>query len=722
MKFFKISAILTILLSVNIFSQIPYYLNNEFETKSIINNLQVSSYLSNPGKVKFKDKLQAVNQRPYDILTYDVFLDWQKALSGTDTVVTELNFSGIQKISLQITEAGIDTIQLDAGFLKINSIELNGVKIIQDIQPVNDILSIPLDKKYNKDEKLSLKIGYDYFLSVDFNQLWVYNYGFYLFPKGKIKWGDRIVDNLHRIAYTFSEPELARYWMPCNDVPDDKAISSIAIQVPQGYSAASNGLLDSTISGTNSLGFYNIFYWSENNPIPPYLMLAFASEYQIMKDNYVRYTAPHDTIPILNYIWPEDYDTQGSAYNAKNSLKPTSEMMTSFSKLFGEYPTRKYGHGVLQPYSMGGMEHQTLTTINREWLRGNSEDGIAHELSHQWIGDLVTCQTWNDIWFNEGGASWAEALWEKEKAEKIKPGSGMAAYNKHLRDASKYYFDYNGLYSIPVYGVPVDYIFVVSGITYTKASWIFNMLYQQIISEKDELFLDFMNYIFNKYRFGNISTAVFHDELKTFLDSNNTYFDVDLFFDQWLYGAGHPIYNTTLKILREYQGRYECRIDIEQIQSQLGMREVFNCPVQFLFYKKGVVNSAMGIQIDKKVQFVEFSLGFIPDSIAINRDKLLCGIGSTAIVDVKESSTTTYLSIYPNPATDYIEINLDAINPTLKRRVDEDSNIQIFDMLGINVSPAGGGIKGGGRIDISFLSPGIYFIKIGNKVEKFVKM
>jgi WD40 repeat protein len=118
------------------------------------------------------------------------------------------------------------------------------------------------------------------------------------------------------------------------------------------------------------------------------------------------------------------------------------------------------------------------------------------------------------------------------------------------------------------------------------------------------------------------------------------------------------------------------------------------------------------------------------NSIALSDDNLYmayCTIdGSLGIykIDggtfVNESSNNSGINIYPNPASDYIEIT--SINPTLKRGVDEGSEIQIFDMLGINVSPAGGRIKEGGRIDISNLSTGIYFIKIGNRVEKFVKM
>jgi hypothetical protein len=123
---------------------------------------------------------------------------------------------------------------------------------------------------------------------------------------------------------------------------------------------------------------------------------------------------------------------------------------------------------------------------------------------------------------------------------------------------------------------------------------------------------------------------------------------------------------------------------------------------------------------------VEYEYKHPKDSTTRKLDKKM-DIGAFeyfSLSDVAQYNSNNSLEyeIFPNPATDYIEINLNTINPTLKGGVDEGSDIKIFDILGVNVSTAGGGIIGGGRIDISNLSPGIYYIKIGNHVAKFVKM
>jgi aminopeptidase N len=132
------------------------------------------------------------------------------------------------------------------------------------------------------------------------------------------------------------------------------------------------------------------------------------SGYSLWEDYYI---APGgDTIPILNMVFQED--SAMAAYDFEH----LPDMMQIFSDRFAPYPFNKYGQGTVTPFPYGAMEHQTMTTINRNWLTGSqdAELGFAHELAHMWWGDLVTLADWRHMWLNEGFAVYASGIFAEE--------------------------------------------------------------------------------------------------------------------------------------------------------------------------------------------------------------------------------------------------------------------------------------------------------------------
>ena len=202
---------------------------------------------------------------------------------------------------------------------------------------------------------------------------------------------------------TFSEPEGARFWFPCHDVPSDKATMAMLISVPHDHVVAGNGRLAADYEDVFEGRPRRIFWWVEDEPIATYLIAFAAAPYAVLHDDRL------PNVPIVNYVYHPDSVT------ARQSFDRVPDMIRYFSQLFGDYPFQKYGHAAA--LFGGGMEHQTMTLVTERVARDstNYQWLIAHELAHQWWGDAVTLRDWRHMWLNEVFATYGDALWHEHE-------------------------------------------------------------------------------------------------------------------------------------------------------------------------------------------------------------------------------------------------------------------------------------------------------------------
>lgn len=196
-----------------------------------------------------------------------------------------------------------------------------------------------------------------------------------------------------------SQPDGAQTWFPNNDHPLDKATYSLAIDVPRAFTAASNG----TLLQIEEQGDRHTFHWASKDPMSSYLATVHIGDYVCDTQ-----TGPGG-LPIRNYFPPHLLE------KARYDFGRTPEMIELFSKHFGKYPFEAYGAVVVddQKALSGALETQTLSMFEPDLVTGDRryESVVAHELGHQWFGNLVSLNQWRDLWLHEGFASYSEWLW-----------------------------------------------------------------------------------------------------------------------------------------------------------------------------------------------------------------------------------------------------------------------------------------------------------------------
>ncbi len=581
----------------------------------------------------------AIERRNYDVLSYDLTMDWRIPLSQTLLSGINRRYSGVNRMTIRIDSAQTQHIEFDADQLLIDSVKINGTLMKKTSISQNAATTqLSFDTVYNQGAIVVVDVFYTQNRATNPGD---YN-GFVSVVEG-MPVGQNQEDTVRaNLCYTQSEPEAARAWMPCNDRPYDKAQSRITVLVPEGYTVCSNGML--TIhdinSGTQSFERYT---FEDTTQIATYLMMAAASKFtRFDGDPYKRVTNPAVSVPAPVYAWVSD--SIAYAQNLEWMQGKTVEMLASHSDYYGEYPFNKYAQTLLLPYFGGSMEHQTNTTHHRRCLTDRWESVIAHELMHQWTGDIVTCASWKDIWLNEGGATFGEFLWKERSL-------GMQAareYFRYMRD--RFYFRGDMAVSQPpVYGIDINMLFN-TGTTYVKGGWVYWMLRNLV---GDSTYFRVMKKYFTHFSQKSIET----EDMLSFLETEvaNPRVPLRTFFTQWLYYRGHPKYEIALDSVTKVDESYDLDLSFMQSTTMTGTPDLFVMPVPLRIYDNyspAVFDTTF--MNTAALQHLRIRVPFVPHKVVIDEDQtILCErVASEIPVFVSEAqSRPDILSLSPNPIT-----------------------------------------------------------------------
>ena len=390
------------------------------------------------------------------------------------------------------------------------------------------------------------------------------------------------------MIWSLSEPYAARTWWPCKDLPRDKADSAdIVITVPNNLIVASNGTLreETEISGDRKR-----FWWHEKYPIATYLISIAIYPYRVYYDEYTSLTG--ETMPLNFYVFPENYDRNYSDY------AQTKTMIHAFATLYGEYPfvEEKYGHAEFLGWA-SGMEHQTLTSLN-----GSGETLIAHELSHQWWGDMVTCHTFHDIWLNEGFATYSEALWMEWRYGKDR---------FHNYQKNRFYYGSGTIY---VEDPQHDNIFSYN-LSYRKASCVLHML-RHVVG--DSTFFEILHTYYNdpQRKYGTVTTEQFQQICEDVSGMN-----LEDFFQQWIYEEGYPYYQYAYNAKPVAEDKYYFFGLVKQVQN---FGPIFKMPVDVTISMAGG-DTTFSVWVQNETDTFSVILPENPTAVTLDKDDwILC--------------------------------------------------------------------------------------------------
>ncbi|WP_299013383.1 M1 family metallopeptidase [uncultured Polaribacter sp.] len=486
---------------------------------------------------------------------------------------------------------------LDAKAMLFQEVSMNGNTLNYTYDDYQIAINLP--KKYTKEEQFTIYIKYtarpnkvkDKLTNTLTKEKGLY----FINATGKDK-------NKPTQIWTQGETEGSSCWFPTIDAPNQKTTQEIYITVPKKYKTLSNGkLISSEEKGKN-----RIDYWKLDQKHAPYLAFVGVGEFEVIND------IAYKNIPI-NYYVEKEYATA-----TKSIFGNTPEMMAFFSDKLGvEFPWNKYSQIVVRDYVSGAMENTTAVVHGEAAYQkpgqlideNTHENTIAHELFHHWFGNLVTSESWANLALNESFANYGEYLWQeykygKEAAEMHLFKNNQAYLTGQESDKNLVRFDY------------IENQDMFDLVSYNKGGTVLHMLRNYL---GDEAFFESLKTYLNEYKY---QAAEVHELRLVF--EKVTGKDLNWFFNQWFYGANHPILGISYdyNILRK-------TVTINILQQQ---PETFQFPLTLDFFEGGK-KIRKTVFVESKDASFTFDYKIQPKLIQVNAGGvLLCEVNENKVL------------------------------------------------------------------------------------------
>ncbi|MBB6130299.1 M1 family metallopeptidase [Mucilaginibacter lappiensis] len=489
-----------------------------------------------------------------------------------------------------------DTLRLDAKGMDLKNISVvkNGKNIPLKFTYKDSLsVAIQLDKVYHNNESYTIYIDY----TAKPNELKSKGSAaindakglYFINPDGTEK--DKPTQ-----VWTQGETESSSAWFPTIDKPSQKTTEEITMTVPSKYVTLSNGKLVS--QKTNADGT-RTDYWKMDLPHSPYLFMMAVGDFKIYKDKW--------RDKEVNYYLEPKY-----APYAKEIFGFTPEVIEFYSKTLGvDYPWNKYAQIVVRDYVSGAMEN-TTATLHGEYVQGTHRElidayynagrsTIVHELFHQWFGDYVTAESWSNLTVNESFADFSETLWAEHKY-------GKDVGDEHNHDALLNYLrspDAKTKNLVRFHYDDKEDVFDV--VTYQKGGRILNMLRNYL---GDAAFFKGLGIYLKTNAFKNGEAQ----QLRLALEEASG-LDLNWYFNQWYYGAGHPVLNISYK----WDDATKTQTVYLQ-QNQDG--QTFKLPFAIDIYAGGK-KERHKVWMNDKADTLTFHVATKPDLVNVDGDKIL---------------------------------------------------------------------------------------------------